>query len=1120
MQRISQLLVSILLLTGLFSCQQPKNTTAMFRRLDAEQTGLAFSNDLKPTKDLNIFSYMYFYNGSGVGAGDFNNDGLVDLVFTANLQENRLYLNRGKLKFDDVTPKTNINQGKGWANGVSVVDINQDGKLDLYISQVGGFADFKGHNLLFICKEITKEGVPVYEEQSKAYGLDLVGLGTQAAFLDYDLDGDLDMFQLNHSVHQNGTFGFRQAFQGKTHPTAGDRFFRNDNGKFTEITAQAGIISDVLGYGLGVGVGDVNFDGYPDMYIGNDFHENDYLYINQPGAGGRTFKEDLTNEMAHTSQFSMGIDIADLNNDLYPEIISLDMLPADREILKRSEGEDSYNIFKYKIRQGYNYQFARNNLQLNNGDNTFSEIGMYAGVHATDWSWSPLLMDFDNDGRKDIFISNGIPKRMNDIDYIQFVSNEDIQQRLERKEMDENDESLIDKLPEIKLPNKFFRNQADLYFQDLQDAIENDKPSYSNGAIYADLDNDGDLDVVTNNINDKAFVYENLANAYAPQQASLTIQLKGPAKNLNAIGAKCLVYKKNEQLVYEKFPVRGFQSSMEVPLSVGLGNKADIDSVLLIWPDRRYQKIAFDKPVITVSYQAALPLFDYAAHRPTTNSPLTFTDITKKSGLSYRHIENNYTEFDREALIPNMVSMEGPALAVGDVNHDGRQDVFVGAARDQANALFLQNANGTFSRSRQPALVADSVYEDVDAVFVDVNQDTHPDLVIASGGNEYTGTSEYRQPRLYLNDGKGNFSRKADAFPNVYLTASSVRAVDLNQDGKQDLFIGGRTIPFEYGKSPESYLLRNDGTGRFTDVTTQLAPELKTVGLVKNAEWVDLDKDNDQDLLLTLEWDGICVFDNNGGQFKKRMLIPNKGWWNFTLPADFDNDGDIDILAGNIGLNSRLKASPEQPVRLYVGDFDNNQKMDQLLSYYLNNEEVVFANKAETEKQFPFIKKKFIYAKDFAKASMSDLIGEDVLAKATVLEANYFENAVLLNDGKGNFTVKALPYSAQLAPYYTAQLIDANGDKLPDVVMGGNFYGCNIQMGRYDADYGKLLINKGKGEFAVTSLGKLPVTGQIKRMATLQLNGKQVLVIARNDDTVLVVDPEKTNRATGASGLQ
>ncbi len=1120
MQQISKILVSILLLSGIFSCRQADDKAVMFRRLDAEQTGLAFSNDLKPTKELNIFSYMYFYNGSGVGAGDLNNDGLIDLVFTANLQENRLYLNRGKLKFDDVTPKTNINQGKGWANGVSVVDINQDGKLDLYISQVGGFADFKGHNLLFICKEITKEGVPVYEEQSKAYGLDLVGLGTQAAFLDYDLDGDLDMFQLNHSVHQNGTFGFRQAFQGKTHPTAGDRFFRNDNGKFTEITAKAGIISDVLGYGLGVGVGDVNFDGYPDMYIGNDFHENDYLYINQPGAGGRIFKEDLTNEMAHTSQFSMGIDIADLNNDLYPEIISLDMLPADREILKRSEGEDSYNIFKYKIRQGYNYQFARNNLQLNNGDNTFSEIGMYAGVHATDWSWSPLLMDFDNDGRKDLFISNGIPKRMNDIDYIQFISNEDIQQRLERKEMDENDASLIDKLPEIKLPNKFFHNQADLHFQDLQDAIENDKPSYSNGAVYADLDNDGDLDVVTNNINDKAFLYENLANVYAPQQASLTIKLKGPAQNRNAIGAKCIVYKGAERLVYEKFPVRGFQSSMEVPLSIGLGNKAAIDSVLLIWPDRRYQKIVFDKPTITVSYQPTLPLFDYAAHRPTANSPLTFSDITQQTALNYRHVENNYTEFDREALIPNMVSMEGPALAIGDVNHDGRQDVFVGAARDQVNALFLQNANGTFSRSRQTALAADSVYEDVDAVFVDVNQDTHPDLVIASGGNEYAGTSEYRQPRLYLNDGKGNFTRKTDAFPNVYLTASAVRAVDLNQDGKQDLFIGGRTIPFEYGKAPESYLLQNDGSGRFTDVTTQIAPELKTVGLVKNAEWVDLDKDNDQDLLLTLEWDGICVFDNNGGRFTKRMLVANKGWWNFTLPADFDNDGDIDILAGNIGLNSRLKASSEQPVRLYVSDFDNNQKMDQILSYYLNNEEVIFANKAETEKQFPFIKKKFIYAKDFAKASMSDLIGEEVLANATVLEANYFENAVLLNDGKGKFTVKALPYSAQLAPYYTAQVIDANGDKLPDVVMGGNFYGCNIQMGRYDADYGKLLINKGKGEFAVTSLGKLPVTGQIKRMATLQLNGKPVLVIARNDDTVMVIDPEKISRATGASTQQ
>lgn len=1108
-------LIAILLLFTILSCQKKGDSTPKFKLLDAEQTGIDFSNDLKPTNQLNIFSYMYFYNGSGVGAGDFNNDGLVDLCFTANINQNKLYLNKGSMKFEDVTAKTNINTSKGWANGVSVVDINQDGKLDLYISQVGGFDKFNGHNLLFICKEITKNGVPIYEEKAKEYGLDLVGLGTQAAFFDYDLDGDLDMFQLNHSVHQNGTFGFRSAFQGKKHPTAGDRFFKNENGKFTEVTELANIISDVLGYGLGVGVGDVNFDGYPDMYIGNDFHENDYLYINQKNG---TFKEDLENEIMHTSQFSMGIDIGDINNDVFPEIISLDMLPSDKEILKRSEGEDSYNIFKYKIRQGYNHQFARNNLQLNRGvyspspsrrgqgEVMFSEIGTYANVHATDWSWTPLFMDFDNDGRKDLFISNGIPKRMNDIDYIQFVSNENIQAKMNQGQFNEDDPSVVDILPEIKLPNKFFLNNAEMQFQDIESNIENDKPSFSNGAVYADLDNDGDLDVITNNINDKAFVYENLSSAYAPQNQSVTIELKGSEQNRNAIGAKCLIFKKGEVLTYEKFPIRGFQSSMEVPLTIGLGNKAEVDSVYLIWPDSRFQKLDLKsiQKKISLSYNPNLPKFDYQNFTNNLTKSFDFEDVTASSGLDFIHRENNFNEFDREALIPHLMSSGGPALAVGDINHDGLEDVFLGNARDAAAKVFVQNQQGKFTKIQQPSIEKDSTYEDVDAVFADVNADTHLDLVVASGGNEFFGKSEYTQPRVYLNDGKGTFTRKTDAFSAIYVTASTVRAADFTGDGKIDLFIGGRSIPFAYGEKPRSYLFKNDGSGRFQDITTQVSPDLTNIGLVKNAEVLDCDGDSDQDLILSLEWDGVCLMENEKGKFTKKMLTKASGWWNFTLTQDFDLDGDLDIIVGNLGLNSRIKATKDNPVRLYVGDIDKNDRIDQIMTYYLNGEETLFANKAETEKQFPYIKKDFILAKDFAKATISELFGNDKLEKMQILEVNQFANILLENDGKGNFTVRPLPLKAQLSSFNSAQIIDANGDKLPDVLMAGNFYDCNIQMGRYDADFGLVLINKGKGAFETMQLST-PIKGQVRKIAKIKApNGDFAWVFAKNDAAVQV----------------
>lgn len=1092
-----------LLFLFLVSCKTKQPYT--FELLDAEKTGIDFSNDLTPTKDLNIFTYMYFYNGGGVGAGDFNNDGLVDLCFTANLKDNKIYLNRGGMKFEDITEKSNFKGEKGWSNGVSIVDINQDGKLDIYVSQVGGFETLQGHNLLFVCKEITKDGIPVYEEKSKEYGLDLVGFGTQAAFFDYDLDGDLDMFQLNHSVHQNGTFGVRSTFQGTFHPLAGDKFFRNDDGKFIEIAELTGIKRDALGYGLGVGVGDVNFDGYPDMYIGNDFHENDYLYINQKNG---TFLERIEKSMMHTSQFSMGIDVADINNDIYPEIMSLDMLPFDREILKRSEGEDSYNIFQYKLSYGYNYQFARNNLQLNNGDGTFSEMAMFAGVHATDWSWSPLFFDFENDGRKDLFISNGIPKRMNDIDYISFVSAEDIQMKLERKEMDESDISLVDKLPEIKIPNKFFQNKSDLRFEDKEKSIENNQNSYSNGALYADLDNDGDLDIITNNINQKAFIYENKANEYAPENAFLRLYLKGSEKNLNAIGAKVLVFKKGRETIsYEKFPVKAFQASMEIPMNIGLGNKADIDSTYLIWPDRTFQKLNLQSgsDSVTITYRKNLPEFDYEHFKQKPAKTPLLADIAKDLNLDVKHQENEFNEFEREALIPHKMSAEGPALAVADINHDGLEDVFLGSSKTSMPHLFLQKSNGKFIESKQTVFKQDSIYEEVDAKWVDVNNDTHLDLTVAEGGNEYFGKSNYLTPRVYLNDGKGNLSLKVDAIPKIFLSASAIEIIDINQDGKIDLLITARSLPYSYGKIPDSYLLQNDGTGKFTDVTDKYAKELRNIGLVKNAVVQDLDKDGDQDILLALEWDGICEMENQQGKFIKKMLTKEKGWWNFAMPYDFDGDGDLDILAGNLGQNSRIKASETEPVRMYVSDFDKNGTTDQVLSYYLGGTEVMFANKAETQKQFPFTKKKFLLAKDFAKATIADIVGESELSAAKVFEANYFDNAILVNDGKGNFTVQSLPSKAQYAPYYAAEIIDANGDKLPDIIMFGNFYDCNIQMGRYDANYGTILINKGNCQFEVEKLNGISVKGQVKRIRNIKVGKEILMILARNNDKLMVL---------------
>lgn len=1092
------------MLLAILSCNSEKKIKpALFEALNSKATGIDFVNKLTPTAQFNMFKYMYFYNGAGVGVGDFNNDGLSDIFFSANQEKNRLYLNEGGMKFKDVTTAAKIPQDGGWSTGVSVVDINNDGMLDIYVCRVGNYETLKSHNQFLICKGMDANGIPYYEDEAAKRGLAFSGFGTQAAFFDYDADGDLDFFLMNHSLRFNGTFNERETYEGSFDSLAADYLFRNDEGMFTDVSAASGIHRTIIGYGLGLSIADINMDGYPDMYIGNDFHENDYLYLNLRNG---SFRDTLRSVIMHTSQFSMGTDVADITNDGLPEIISMDMMPEDPYILKRSLGEDEYNLFHNKLQYGYHPQFARNALQLNRGNGLFSDIGLYSNVFATDWSWAALFTDFDNDGWKDLFVSNGIPRRMNDIDYANFVSNTEVLRKFKENKADEKDMALEKKLPQIKLANKFFLNKGEARFEDAADAIRNNPETYSNGAAYADFDNDGDMDMVVNNVDEPAVVYKNLSNDGPEKKSFLEIKLKGPANNINAIGAKVIVFEKNSTRTYEKFPVRGFQGSMEVPLHIGL-HKTNPDSILLIWPDNGHEKLPLVKDsIITVFYKPGLPKFNYRLITKNSGGSLLAADITDETGVVFKHEENSFNEFDREPLIPFMNSREGPALAVGDANGDGLEDFFVGSSKFTKPALFFQQANGGFIKSFQPGLDADSTYEETDAVWVDINNDSITDLVLASGGNEYYGNSEYLVPRVFFNDGKGNLSKLSTAFDkSIMLTASCVVAHDFTGDGFTDLFFGGRSVPWEYGTVPNSYLLKNDGKGKFTDVTMQLSEELSAIGFVKHGTMSDLNKDGKNDLVIALEWGGIIAFTSENGGLQKKIITSKKGWWNFSLPVDADGDGDMDLIAGNLGLNNRLKASDTQPVKMYYNDFDDNDKQEQVLTYYLSGREIPFATKDELTKQMPSLKKKYLYAEDFAKASLKEIFGKDKLKSATVLEADYFSNAILINNGNWDFTLKELPWQAQLAPYRDAAVVDANGDDRPDILLAGNFYHSNIQMGQYDADYGTTLINMGNGNFSVSPLNGFSIKGELRHIRKIKAGEKEAIILARNNDTLKII---------------
>ena len=966
---VQRLLYGFIITILFFACN--KKPATLFNSLPASNTGIDFQNNIADNDSFNILDYIYYYNGGGVAIGDFNNDGLPDIYFTSNRGSNKLYLNKGHLRFEDITDKAGV-QGKGnWKTGVTLADVNGDGLLDIYVCEVGGYKSLAGRNELFINNGPSPSsdgkggGEVTFTERAHEYGLDVQGFNTQASFFDYDNDGDLDMFLVNHSVHSTESYG--PGSERNVHnDMSGDKLFRNDrNGssiKFTEVTQQAGIYSSALGYGLNVMTADLNNDGWTDIYVSNDFHENDYYYINNKNG---TFSEINQAAFGHESRFSMGSDIADFNNDGWEDIITLDMLPADEKILKSSTGDDPLDIYNFKMAQGYHHQYSKNCLQLNTGVwQNFSDIGLYAGIAATDWSWSPLAADFNNDGIKDIFISNGILKRPNDLDFIKFVSNDNVAKELQDNRLE--DKLAISKMPEGKINNYMFQGTDSLQFIDRTDAWGFARPSFSNGAAYADLDNDGDIDIVVNNINEKASVYENRSNEMGHSHY-INLSLKGNAPNTFAVGAKVLIKCKGNLQSSYITATHGFESASLTPVHFGTGNNSLIDTIEIIWPDKQTQILTNVKTNQVLSVKQK----DGLAHAPlllpngkNEKHDELFVDLTDSIALDYKHKENNFIDFNTQALIPHEVSTQGPKIAVADVNHDGLDDFFICGAANQSGKLFIQTAKGKFVSTNELLFAKDSLCEDVNAVFFDANGDGYPDLYVVSGGNQYAGETPVLLDRLYINDGKGNFY-KSNGLPLIYGNKSVAIAEDVDHDGDLDLFVGGRVVAGSYGTIPESYILLNDGKGNFKVANESMAPGLQKIGMVTDAVWTDIDNDGWKDLVIVGEWMPVTVYKNDKGilhNITTGLHLQNtSGLWTTIKSVDLNNDGYEELLVGNWGENSKLHASETYPLKLYVGDIDDNGSPDQILAIEREQKYYPFLGKEELEMRLPGLVKKQIF---------------------------------------------------------------------------------------------------------------------------------------------------------------
>ncbi len=1108
-------LICVLVLAG---CTRADAGPALFELLPPTATGIDFANHLPESPDFNILNYLYYYNGGGVAAGDIDGDGLPDLYFTSNLGSDRLYRNLGGYRFEDITERAGVGGDERWTTGVTMADVNGDGHLDIHVSAVSYLAT-SGRNILYV-----NDGDGTFTDRTDEYGLGHAGYSTQALFFDYDLDGDLDAYLLNHSTHTERGISSRPQREVR-HPRAGDRLFRNEGDRFVDVSEQAGIHGGVEGYGLGVVASDLNGDGCPDLFVANDFQENDFLYLN---ACDGTFTEASRSALGHTSRFSMGVDAADFNNDARPDLIVLDMLPEREEILKTSASTESFNVYEMKLEAGYGPQYARNTLQLDRGAGRFSEIGYLAGVYATDWSWAPLFADLDNDGRKDLFITNGIYRRPNDMDYISHIGNETVQASLERGITEEN-LSLIERMPRVPIANYAYRNNGDLTFTDMADEWGLAHAGFSNGAAYVDLNNSGALDLVVNNLGAPAAIYRNRAREVTGGHY-LTVVLHGAGANTAGIGAKVVIWQDGGLQMLEQMPTRGFQSSVDPRLHFGLGAATRIDSLRVIWPDRRHQvlrDVAVDRSLVLAQGEAA-GQYEHGRQTPASPPPPPlFADVTARLAVEYRHRENTFYDYNREPFMTHRLSTEGPALAIADVDGDGLDDIFAGGAKWQPGRLLVQQPDGRFRDGSVGVFRADSLAEDVDAAFFDADGDGDQDLYVVSAGNEFWGDSEALRDRLYLNDGRGNFTRAHGRLPDVFANGSCVVPGDFDGDGDIDLFVGSRVVARSYGTIPRSHLLRNDGTGRFEDVTAEVAPGLAEAGMVSSAAWVDHDGDGQLDLVLVGEWMPVRIFRQVAGRFVDRSaesgLSATSGWWNVVGAVDLRGTGRQDLVLGNLGLNSYVRASTEEPARLYIHDFAQNGSLAQLLTFYKHGVSYPLAGRDELVRQMPRLRSRYASYEDFGASRIEDIFPASELRKAEVREARLFASSIALNEGGGAFAVQPLPTEAQFAPIYAILAEDFDSDGHVDLLVAGNFHGVTPVRGRYDASYGLLLRGGGDGRFAPVDLtaSGLLIEGQVRDMKLLRhASGTRLIVVARNDDALRFLRPLRWAEATTTAVLK
>ncbi len=1063
-KKVAILLIGIVLLYSCKSKEEIKtdeDSKKLFSLLSPEETGIDFINKVVNQKDFNIFKYRNFYNGGGVAIGDINNDGLPDIYMTANMGSNKLYLNKGNFKFEDISESADVIGNKPWSTGVTMVDINQDGLLDIYVSNAGNMEGNNHDNDLYI-----NNGDLTFSESAAEYNLAKTGFSTHATFFDYDKDGDLDAYILNNSNIPVSSLGYAeqrevraQDWEGvpKIFKGVGDMLLRNDNGKFVDVSEKAGIYGSLIGFGLGVMVSDINGDLYPDIYVSNDFYERDYLYLNNQDG---TFTEDIKKWTSHLSLSAMGVDMADINNDGNIDVFITDMLPEGDERVKSVMEFEGYNIFKQKQSKDFHQQYIQNTLQLNNGNNTFSEVAYFSGIAKTDWSWAGLLFDMDNDGFRDIFITNGINHDLTDLDFVDFFANEIM---IEAKTGEKQAiDSIINKMPIRPQPNYAYKNKHDITFSNETKNWGFEIPSLSNGVAYGDLDNDGDLDLVINNVNMKAFVYKNNTEAMTDNNY-IKLNFEGTGKNKFAIGTTVKLYYENNIVVQELIPSRGFQSSMDYVMTIGLGKTKTIDSLRVIWPDDGTQKLTNIKVNQQLSFKQAEAKEKYRPFKKETKKTL-LKELSNQTLTA--HKENKYSDFDYEGLISKMLSQEGPALAVADINNDGNEDIFIGGAKNQTGQIYFHKGNGIISGNTQKALTEDANYEDTAAAFFDADGDGDIDLMVGSGGNQIDEEKNYIT-RLYFNDGKGKFAKANYNLPSTYNNTSVISPYDFDNDGDIDVFIGSRSVVGTYGIDAKHLFLENNGDGTFTDATERLAFDLKNAGMITNAIWSDIDGDGKKDLITVSEWGTPRVYKNSGRALSKLStdLDNLHGWWNVIETADLDNDGDQDLIIGNQGSNTSYKTSKENPMKMWINDFDNNGTIEQITTQNFDGRDLPIHMKKELTTQMVSLKKQNLKASEYAKKSINELYTAEIIENTIVKKTTISESIIAINDGNGKFTIKKLPYRVQLSCVCGITCTDINNDGNIDLILAGNNFEFKPQYSRLDANYGSILLNDGKGEF-------------------------------------------------------